>query len=56
MDMFGLLGALLGGFGGGGGLGGLLSIIPIYAIFFGINLVIQLLTGGLSDLFPAQEM
>ena len=48
--MFGLLGGLLGG---GGGLlgGGLLGIIPIYAVMFIINFVIQLVSGNLDGIF-----
>lgn len=34
-----------------GGLGGLAGILPIYGILFIINLIIQLLTGGLNELF-----
>lgn len=40
--MFGLLGGL------GGGLGGIAGIIPIYGVLFIINLVIQLVSGGLN--------
>jgi uncharacterized membrane protein len=48
--MFGIpfIGGLLGG---GGGLTGLLGIIPIYAIMFGINFVIQLVSGNLDGIF-----
>ncbi len=36
----------------GGGLEGIIFPLIIYGVFFSINLVIQLLTGGLSNLFP----
>lgn len=39
---------MLPGIGGLGGAGGLL---PIYAIMFVINLIIQLFSGGLGDIF-----
>ncbi len=33
-----------------------LGNFALYGIFFIINLIIQLLTGGLNDLFPAATM
>ncbi|MBX3396603.1 MAG: hypothetical protein KF841_14675 [Phycisphaerae bacterium] len=45
--MFGLLPGL-----GGGGIFGLL---PVYAIFFVINLVLQLLFGNLGDIFTPPD-
>lgn len=42
--MFGLLPGL-------GGLGGIGGLLPIYAILFFVNLVIQFFTGNLNDLF-----
>lgn len=50
--MFNLFGGLFGG--GLGGIGGLILPLAVYGIFFTINLVIQLVTGGLSDLFPTE--
>lgn len=42
----------LGGLGGlGGGLGGIGGFLPIYAILFVINLVIQLFSGNLGNIF-----
>jgi hypothetical protein len=41
------------GFLGGGGLEGLIFPLLVYGFFFGVNLFIQLISGGLSDLFPA---
>ncbi len=34
-----------------GGLGGAGGFLPIYAIMFVINLIIQLFSGGLGDIF-----
>ncbi|MBK8269243.1 MAG: hypothetical protein IPK83_13430 [Planctomycetes bacterium] len=34
-----------------GGGGGIFGLLPVYAIFFVINLILQLFTGNLNDLF-----
>lgn len=40
-----------------GGLGGNpLFFILAYGVFFTINLVLQFVTGGLTDLFPTEMM
>lgn len=44
------------GLPGIGGLGGIGGLLPLYAIFFVINLVLQLVTGNLGDLFGTQDM
>ena len=38
----------------GGGPGGIIGGILIFGVFFVINLVFQLITGGLNDLFPTE--
>jgi len=40
----------------GGGPGGIIGSLLIFGVFFTINFVIQLLTGGLNDLFPMDMM